>query len=36
MGHPLDGANVALFLAREESSYMPGEILHPDGGWYTG
>jgi NAD(P)-dependent dehydrogenase (short-subunit alcohol dehydrogenase family) len=36
MGQPIDVANVALFLASKESSYMTGEILHPDGGWYTG
>jgi NAD(P)-dependent dehydrogenase (short-subunit alcohol dehydrogenase family) len=34
-GQPRDIANVALFLASDESSYMTGEILHPDGGWYT-
>ncbi len=35
MGEPRDIANAALFLASEESSYMTGEILHPDGGFYT-
>jgi NAD(P)-dependent dehydrogenase (short-subunit alcohol dehydrogenase family) len=35
MGTPLDIANAALFLASDESSYFTGEILHPDGGWYT-
>lgn len=34
-GQPIEIANVALFLASSESSYMTGEILHPDGGWYT-
>ncbi|MDH4277773.1 MAG: SDR family oxidoreductase [Acidimicrobiia bacterium] len=35
MGQPLDIANAALFLASDESSYMTGEILHPDGGYFT-
>ncbi len=35
IGEPRDIANAALFLASEESSYMTGEILHPDGGFYT-
>jgi NAD(P)-dependent dehydrogenase (short-subunit alcohol dehydrogenase family) len=35
MGTPHDVANTALFLASDESSYFTGEILHPDGGWYT-
>ncbi len=35
VGQPVEIANVALFLASAESSYMTGEILHPDGGWYT-
>jgi NAD(P)-dependent dehydrogenase (short-subunit alcohol dehydrogenase family) len=35
MGKPIDIANAALFLASEESSYFTGEILHPDGGFYT-
>lgn len=34
-GTPRDIANAALFLASDESSYMTGEILHPDGGFYT-
>jgi NAD(P)-dependent dehydrogenase (short-subunit alcohol dehydrogenase family) len=34
-GQPIDIANTALFLASEEASYMTGEILHPDGGFYT-
>jgi NAD(P)-dependent dehydrogenase (short-subunit alcohol dehydrogenase family) len=34
-GTPLEIANTALFLASDESSYFTGEILHPDGGFYT-
>jgi NAD(P)-dependent dehydrogenase (short-subunit alcohol dehydrogenase family) len=34
-GAPREVADVALFLASEESAYMTGEILHPDGGLYT-
>ncbi len=34
-GRPEDIANTALFLASDESSYFTGEILHPDGGFYT-
>jgi len=35
LGTPVDIANAALFLASDESSYFTGEILHPDGGFYT-
>lgn len=35
MGEPIDVANAALFLASDESSFFNGEILHPDGGFYT-
>lgn len=35
IGTPTDVANAALFLASDESSYFTGEILHPDGGFYT-
>ncbi|MEE2683407.1 MAG: SDR family oxidoreductase [Actinomycetota bacterium] len=34
-GEPIDIANAALFLCSDESSYFTGEILHPDGGFFT-
>jgi len=34
-GAPSDVAAAALFLATDESSYFTGEILHPDGGFFT-
>jgi NAD(P)-dependent dehydrogenase (short-subunit alcohol dehydrogenase family) len=34
-GTPVDIANAALFLASDESSYFTGEMLHPDGGFFT-
>jgi NAD(P)-dependent dehydrogenase (short-subunit alcohol dehydrogenase family) len=34
-GAPVDIANAALFLATDESSYFTGEMLHPDGGFFT-
>jgi NAD(P)-dependent dehydrogenase (short-subunit alcohol dehydrogenase family) len=34
-GTPADIANAALFLATDESSYFTGEMLHPDGGFFT-
>ena len=35
-GTPEEVASAALFLASDESSYFTGEILHPDGGFFTG
>lgn len=35
MGQPSDIAAAALFLASDDASYVTGEILHPDGGFYT-
>ena len=34
-GQPSDIAAAAAFLCSEDASYMTGEILHPDGGYYT-
>lgn len=35
-GQPTEVANVALFLASDEASFVTGELIHPDGGWFTG
>ena len=35
LGTPREVADAALFLASDESSYFTGEILHPDGGFFT-
>lgn len=39
-GKPEEIANVALLLASDlasdEASYVTGELIHPDGGWFTG
>ena len=34
-GTPREVANTVLFLASDEASYFTGELLHPDGGFYT-
>ena len=31
-GQPEEVANCFVFLAAEDSSYMAGQILHPNGG----
>ena len=36
MGRPEEIASTALFLASDDASYFTGELLHPDGGWFTG
>ena len=36
IGQPVDIANAALFLVSDESDFMTGQILHPDGGLFTG
>lgn len=35
-GTSVEIANVALFLAGDEASFVTGELIHPDGGWFTG
>ena len=35
-GTPDEIANVALFLVSDEASFVTGELIHPDGGWFTG
>lgn len=34
-GRPDEIADAALYLASDESSYVTGTIIHPDGGYYT-
>lgn len=34
-GRPEEVAAAAAFLASDDASYVTGEILHPDGGFYT-
>ena len=35
IGEPDEVAACAAFLASDDASYVSGEILHPDGGFYT-
>ena len=35
LGQPAEVANVALFLASDQASYVTGTIIHPDGGFLT-
>ncbi len=35
VGQPTEIASVAAFLASDDASYVTGELIHPDGGWYT-
>lgn len=35
VGQPSEIASVAAFLASDDASYVTGELIHPDGGWYT-
>jgi len=35
VGQPTEIASVAAFLASDDASYVTGEIIHPDGGWFT-
>ncbi len=34
-GTPDEVANLAMFLAGDESSYVTGTLMHPHGGWFT-
>ena len=36
LGEPADIAEAALFLLSDQSSYITGQILHPDGGVFVG
>ena len=35
LGRPEEIAATASFLASDDSSYFTGELLHPDGGYFT-
>ncbi len=36
MGRPVEVANLIVFLLSDEASFITGELIHPDGGWFTG
>jgi NAD(P)-dependent dehydrogenase (short-subunit alcohol dehydrogenase family) len=36
MGQPVEVASLILFLLSDEASFITGELIHPDGGWFTG
>jgi NAD(P)-dependent dehydrogenase (short-subunit alcohol dehydrogenase family) len=36
MGTPDEVAAAVAFLASDDASYFTGELLHPDGGFFTG
>jgi NAD(P)-dependent dehydrogenase (short-subunit alcohol dehydrogenase family) len=36
MGTPHEVAAAVVFLASDDASYFTGELLHPDGGYFTG
>ena len=35
LGTPEEIAAVAVFLASDEASYLTGQVISPNGGWYT-
>jgi NAD(P)-dependent dehydrogenase (short-subunit alcohol dehydrogenase family) len=35
LGEPIDIAAAALYLASDESRFMIGQVISPNGGWTT-
>jgi NAD(P)-dependent dehydrogenase (short-subunit alcohol dehydrogenase family) len=35
-GAPAEVADLIAFLGSDDASYITGELIHPDGGWFTG